>query len=198
MRPSLALSVQIRLSSARAEETCAAASNQAANTTGTLTQTLITGFLWRAEGPRLKAVGVKPALGHDHLHGGEEPRESRIEFVIVAGELLALGNIEQSKALIENAEVGVRRETVIHETPIVAVENHHALPLQMRIGVAGHELSQERRIRVDLACMDEAVEFRIETPKELPPFDILAGEHANAFNGARGKIGADRQHRDSS
>jgi len=52
--------------------------------------------------------------------------------------------------------------------------------------------------RLDLALLDEDVELRIEAPEKTPAFDEFAGKNADAFNGARRKVGADRQHRSAS
>ena len=60
---------------------------------------------------RLAAVGMKPRrIRRGGLHGREEADEGRIELMIVAGELVALGDIDQRIAPVEDAEVRVRRE----------------------------------------------------------------------------------------
>ena len=45
------------------------------------------------------------------------------------------------------------------------------------------------------SAIDEDVEFRIELPEQTSAWDELTGKNAEAFDGARRNIGADRQHR---
>src|SRR3990170_5327135 len=140
----------------------------------------------------LPATGVKPGLRHGSLYVGEVTREGRIEFVIIAGDLVTLGDIDERIALIEDAEIRIRGEGVVHEAPVIAVDNHDSWHFQMRIGVAGDEVLHVGRKTLDLAWVDENVEFRIEAPQETSALDELAGEDAEAFDGARRDIGADR------
>ena len=70
--------------------------------------------------------------------------------MIVAGELVALVNVDHGIALIENAEIGVGRETVIHEAPVIAVEDDHAGHFQMWVGIARDKVLHVRRENVEL------------------------------------------------
>src|SRR6185437_16900410 len=91
----------------------------------------------------LPAAGMKPCgVDSGHLHRREIADEGRIELMIVAGELVALGNIDQGVAFVEDAEVRVWREAVIHEAPVVAVDNHESRNFQMRVAVARDEVLQ--------------------------------------------------------
>src|SRR6478672_5161629 len=78
------------------------------------------------------------------LHGGDrhvdrflaEAAELGIELEIIAGDLLARGNIDDGVALVENAEICVRTHVVIHELDVVEVDDANAVDLQMRVAVA--------------------------------------------------------------
>src|SRR5512143_202528 len=87
-----------------------------------------------------RAIGLRPStvgLGWSH---SEKAPETRVELVVVAGELVTGSDVDQRIALIEDAEIGVRLEAVVHEAPIIAVDDHHARHLEMRVGVAGDEV----------------------------------------------------------
>src|SRR5262249_53725776 len=114
--------------------------------------------------------------------------------MIVAGELLPLRNVDQRIALVEDAEVGVGREAVIHEAPGVAVEDDHAGHFQMGVGIAPDIVLHGQRKRVELAHVYEDVELGIKTPHETSALYELASEDPDALNGARRKISADHQH----
>src|ERR1700687_373521 len=48
-----------------------------------------------------------------------EPPEGRVELVIVAGDLVARGNVRQRIAPVEDAEISVRPFAVVHELAVV-------------------------------------------------------------------------------
>src|SRR3990170_4622103 len=123
---------------------------------------------------RLPAIGVKPAICCRSLDVGEEAHEGRIELVIIAGDLVALRDIDERIALVEDAEVRVRGEGVVHEATVVAVDDHHPGHFQMRIAVAGDEALHMRRKPLELAFVDEDVEFRVEAPEEPSALDEFA------------------------
>src|SRR4030065_611011 len=88
---------------------------------------------------RLPTTGVQPGLRHGSLCVGEVAREGRIELVIIAGDLVTLRDIDERIALIEDAEIRIRGEDVVHEAPVIAVDDHDPWHFQMRIGGAGEE-----------------------------------------------------------
>src|SRR6516225_1202007 len=144
--------------------------------------------------PLLACTNATSALDDLRRRRVEETSEARIELMIVAGELLPLRNVDQRIALVEDAEVGVGREAVIHEAPVVAVEDDHAGHFQMGVGIARDIVLHVQRKRVELAHVYEDVELGIKTPHAASALDELASEDPDALNGARRKISADHQH----
>src|SRR5581483_5380228 len=73
-----------------------------------------------------RAIGPRPPSACLDGRDREEAGEARIELMVVAGQFLADSDVDQRVTLVEDAEIRVRLEAVIHEAPVVAVEDHHA------------------------------------------------------------------------
>ena len=123
-----------------------------------------------------------------------ETREGGIELEIVAGDLLAHGDVDNGEAGIEHVEIGVRLQAVVHELAVVAVDDAYARKLQMRIAIAVDEILHMRRERLVFMRVNEQIEFRIEPPKPGALGNELASKNPQTFDQALGGVGSNQHH----
>src|SRR5262245_14127411 len=110
-----------------------------------------------------------------------EAAEVGIELEIIAGDLLARGDVDDGVTFVENAEIGVRPVAVVHELAVVAVDDAHTADFQMRVAVASDIVLHVRRQHGDLVCVDEDVELRVQYPKLASAMNEFAGKDAEAL-----------------
>src|SRR5262245_58394256 len=83
---------------------------------------------------------------------------------------------------------------MVHELAVVAIDNAHAVHLQMRIAVTRDVVLHMRRLHRDIIRMEEDVEFRIQHPHLTPRRDELVGKDAEALNFTLRDKSADEHH----
>jgi hypothetical protein len=129
-------------------------------------------------------------------HGREPAVEARVEFVIVAGDLLAGSNVTDCETFFEVCKIRIRAFAVVHETAIVGLKDPDAGLAHMRIGIARNEILHVGRKFFDVAFGEENIEFLFETPNDVAGLDRLSSEDAYSLDCTVREIGADKHHGD--
>src|SRR5512146_2991171 len=143
-------------------------------------------------GDRSRAEATSLHRGDRHVDRvfAEAP-ELRVELEIIAGDLLAGGDVDDGIAFVEHAEIGVRSLAMVHELAVVTVDNAHAVDLEMGIAVARDIVLHVRGQHGDLICVYEDVKLRVQHPKLASAGNEFAGKDAEALNFAWRDVSAD-------